>query len=65
MGDLKYLFFGAGVLGSVYAAKLHEAGVDVTVVARDKRFADIKEHGIVLEQFKTVNDVCCNNFAPV
>jgi hypothetical protein len=45
------LFFGAGVLGSVYAARLHEAGVDVTVLARGRRLADIREHGIVLEEF--------------
>ncbi len=49
----KVLFFGAGVLGSLYAARLKEAGKDVTLVARGSRLADIKEHGIVLEQFDT------------
>jgi 2-dehydropantoate 2-reductase len=39
------------VLGSVYAARLHEAGSDVTVLARGRRLADIREHGIVLEEF--------------
>ena len=53
MKKLKILFFGAGVLGSVYAAKMHEAGLDVTIVARGQRFEDIREHGIVLEQFNT------------
>ncbi|MCW3488585.1 ketopantoate reductase family protein [Dethiobacter alkaliphilus] len=53
MERMKVLFFGAGVLGSLYAAKLHEAGIDVTIVARGSRLADIKKHGIVLEEFKS------------
>jgi len=44
MKKMKYVFFGAGVLGSVYAAKLHETGADVTVVARSKRLEDIKNN---------------------
>jgi 2-dehydropantoate 2-reductase len=51
MTDMRMLFFGAGVLGSVYAARLHEAGVDVTLLARGRRLADIREHGVVLEVF--------------
>lgn len=50
---MKFLIFGAGVIGSVYAAKLKEAGIDVTVVARGKRLEDISKHGIVLEEFNT------------
>jgi len=50
---LKVLVFGVGVLGSLYAARLQQAGNDVTVVARGQRYADIKEHGIVLEYFNT------------
>lgn len=50
---LKVLVFGAGVLGSLYAARLQQAGNDVTVVARGQRYEDIKEHGIVLEYFDT------------
>jgi 2-dehydropantoate 2-reductase len=53
MKKQKFLFFGAGVLGSLYAAKLHEAGMDVTLVARGSRYKDLKKHGIVLEDFKT------------
>ena len=49
----KVLFFGAGVLGSLYAAKFHEAGINVALVARGKRYEDITEHGVVLEQFET------------
>ncbi|UNC91160.1 ketopantoate reductase family protein [Candidatus Contubernalis alkaliaceticus] len=47
------MFFGAGVLGSLYAARLHEAGTEVTLVARGSRYEDLKKHGIVLEQFNT------------
>ena len=49
----KVLFFGAGVLGSLYAAKLHEAGTEVALVARGSRYKELKEHGIVLERFDT------------
>lgn len=50
---MKFLFFGAGVLGSFYAARMHEAGNDVCIVARGKRYKDLKKHGIVLEHFQT------------
>ncbi len=47
----KILVFGSGVLGSYYAAMLHEGGHDVTMVARGKRYHDIKEQGIVIEYY--------------
>jgi len=50
---LRILVFGAGPLGSYYAAKLHEAGFDVSILARGQRYHDIKEYGIVLERFDT------------
>ncbi|HEY9076739.1 MAG TPA: 2-dehydropantoate 2-reductase N-terminal domain-containing protein [Anaerolineaceae bacterium] len=46
---MKILIFGAGVLGSVYAAMLHKAGNEVSLLARGKRFADLCQYGIVLE----------------
>ncbi len=48
---MRVLVFGAGVLGSYYAAKLADAGVDVTVLARGKKMSLIQEHGIILENF--------------
>lgn len=45
---MRTLFFGAGPLGSVYAHLLHEAGRDVTVLARGERHDWIKENGLVL-----------------
>ena len=50
---LKVLVFGAGVLGSLYAARLADAGHDVTLVARGRRYRDLREHGVVLEYFDT------------
>ncbi len=49
----KILVFGAGVLGSLYAARLQQSGRDVTILARKTRFKDIREHGIVLEHALT------------
>ncbi|MCC5988570.1 MAG: ketopantoate reductase family protein [Pararhodobacter sp.] len=47
------LVFGAGVLGSLYAAWLHRAGYDVTLLARGQRYQDLMQHGVVLEDFFT------------
>ena len=46
---MKILVYGAGVLGSLYAARLKESGHDVTVLARGRRFDEIEAQGIVLE----------------
>jgi 2-dehydropantoate 2-reductase len=50
---MKILVYGAGVLGSVYAAKLQQAGNQVSILARGQRLADIREHGLVLEDHDT------------
>lgn len=50
---MKLLVFGAGVIGSLYAAKLREAGHTVTILARGRRAADLRVHGIVLEDATT------------
>jgi 2-dehydropantoate 2-reductase len=46
---MKVLIIGAGVIGSFYAARLREGGVDVTLLARGRRLADLRGHGVVLE----------------
>jgi 2-dehydropantoate 2-reductase len=46
---MKILIYGAGVIGSLYAARLQEANQDVSLLARGKRLSQIREHGIVLE----------------
>lgn len=43
------LFYGAGVIGSIYAAHLHNSGHPITMLARGQRLVDIQEHGIILE----------------
>jgi ketopantoate reductase len=40
--SVKILVFGAGVIGTLYAARLQEGGHRVTVVARGERLADIR-----------------------
>ena len=50
---MKILLYGAGVLGSLYAARLQEAGQEVSILARGQRLADIREYGIVLEDSDT------------
>lgn len=46
---MKILVYGAGVLGSLYAARLKEFGNDVSILARGERYRQIAENGIVLE----------------
>jgi len=43
------LVFGAGVIGTIYASKLRQAGNSVTVLARGARLDDIRRHGLTLE----------------
>jgi 2-dehydropantoate 2-reductase len=43
------LVYGAGVIGTIYAAKLHRGGHQITLLARGQRLADIREYGLVLE----------------
>ena len=50
---MKILVYGAGSIGSLYAAKLKEAGNDVTILARGKRLQEIHEHGILLQEFQS------------
>jgi len=46
---MKILVFGAGVIGTLYAARLQDAGHRVTILARSSRLADIRRYGLVLE----------------
>lgn len=45
---MQILVLGAGVIGSVYGARLAKAGHDVTVLARGRRLAQLRESGSVL-----------------
>jgi 2-dehydropantoate 2-reductase len=49
MDKPRILIIGAGVNGSAVAAGLFRGGVDVTVLARGKRFEELRADGIVIE----------------
>ncbi len=53
MVTLKICIYGAGVIGSIFAGKLALAGNDITILARGKRFEEIKTGGITLANPKT------------
>jgi len=45
---MKILVYGAGVLGSLFAARLQASGHQVKILARGERVNQIREHGVVL-----------------
>jgi 2-dehydropantoate 2-reductase len=47
------LVYGAGVVGSVYAARLKTAGHNVSLLARGQRAISLRTHGIQLEDAST------------
>jgi len=47
------LVYGAGVIGSVYAARLQQAGYNVSLLARGQRAVSLRTHGIQLENAST------------
>ena len=49
----RILVYGAGPLGSLFAARLKEGGNDVSILARGQRLSDLREHGIVLHDVTT------------
>jgi 2-dehydropantoate 2-reductase len=49
MENARILVIGAGVNGSICAAGLYDGGVDVTVLARGKRYEEVRDGGIVIE----------------
>lgn len=55
---MRTLFFGAGPLGSIYAHLLHEAGCNVTVLARGERLDRLKTDGLILKNELTGETAC-------
>ncbi|MFF3489555.1 ketopantoate reductase family protein [Streptomyces sp. NPDC002701] len=47
---MKLLVYGAGILGSLFAARLYEAGHDVALLARGERLAALRRHGVQLAE---------------
>ncbi len=50
---MRILVYGAGAIGTLYAARLAEAGHDVTVLARGPRLAEIEQQGLAIEDVVT------------
>ncbi len=50
---MKVLVYGAGPLGSLFAARLQEGGHDVSLLARGQRLADLRKFGVVLVDTQT------------
>jgi 2-dehydropantoate 2-reductase len=46
---MRIVVVGPGVVGSIYGGLLARSGHDVTLVARGQRLADLRTHGLVLE----------------
>ena len=47
---MRVLVYGAGVVGSICAARMHEAGIDVALVARGDRLAAIRDRGVLVAE---------------
>ncbi|WP_405155312.1 ketopantoate reductase family protein [Paenibacillus sp. FSL K6-0108] len=56
----RILIYGAGVIGSIYAMRFIEAGLDVTMFARTDRFKTLKEKGLQYNEKGTVKSIKVN-----
>jgi 2-dehydropantoate 2-reductase len=55
---MKVIVMGAGALGSISAALLHEAGHEVALVARGARAEHLKANGVKIEGLANVTAAC-------
>jgi 2-dehydropantoate 2-reductase len=46
---VRFVVFGAGAVGGVLGARLHQGGHDVTLIARGEHYAAVRRHGLTLE----------------
>ncbi|MEK4235967.1 ketopantoate reductase family protein [Paenibacillus sp. FSL H7-0714] len=56
----RILIFGAGVIGSMYAIKLLEAGFDVSLFAHSNRYKSLRENGLQYTEKGTVRSIQVN-----
>lgn len=49
---MKFLIYGGGVIGSIFAGKLYSGGNDITILARNKRFEELKKNGLKIKDVK-------------
>ncbi|MCR5098398.1 MAG: ketopantoate reductase family protein [Lachnospiraceae bacterium] len=47
---MRILIYGAGVIGSLYAAMLYKAEIDVTIYARGTRLCDLQSKGLLYKR---------------
>ena len=50
---MKILILGAGAVGGYWGARLHQAGIDVTFLLREKRAETVKKNGLVVKSPKS------------
>ncbi|HTU87373.1 MAG TPA: 2-dehydropantoate 2-reductase [Solirubrobacteraceae bacterium] len=46
---MRFVVFGAGAIGGVVGARLHQSGREVVLIARGAHYEAIREHGLTLE----------------
>jgi 2-dehydropantoate 2-reductase len=56
---MKILLFGSGVIGSIYAARLHQAGYPVTLLARSNRYEEISRNGVTIRNTLSGEQITC------
>jgi 2-dehydropantoate 2-reductase len=56
----RLLIFGAGVIGSVYALRLAQSGLDVTILARGKRLEALKRDGLKYNDHGSIKNISIN-----
>ncbi|MFZ7104087.1 MAG: ketopantoate reductase family protein [Peptococcaceae bacterium] len=53
----RILIFGAGVVGSIYALRFFQQGLDVTILARNKRLEELRKNGLQYDVNGTIKSV--------
>ena len=54
---MRILFYGAGIIGQIYAAKLFESGLDTTLLARGKNYEKLKNNGVTICNVLTKEEI--------
>jgi 2-dehydropantoate 2-reductase len=58
---MRILVFGAGVIGSLYAARLSSSGIDVALFARGQRLETLKKKGLLYYEENTLKKAPVNS----
>lgn len=48
-GAVRFVIYGAGGVGGVVGARLHQAGYDVTLIARGSHYQEMVDHGLTVQ----------------